>query len=306
VNVTALAGGVGGAKMSVGLQSALDPGELTVVVNTGDDATIYGVHVAPDVDIVTYWLAGVADEARGWGLRGDAFTVIEALERLGAPAWFRLGDRDLATCLWRTQCMAAGMSLSAATDQTRRALGVSSRVLPMSDDPVRTLVHCVDGRTLEFQEYFVRERTQPEVAALDFEGADVAKPAPGVIEAIEAASKVVLCPSNPYLSMAPILALAGVRDALVAHPCVVAVTPIVRGAALKGPAARLIAGFGEEPSAAAVARAYAGICNAFVVDSSDLGQLDEVAETGVRAIALDTVMDSRVAARELATQMLGA
>jgi LPPG:FO 2-phospho-L-lactate transferase len=304
VKVTALAGGVGGAKLLVGLQRVVAPGLLTAIVNTGDDADVYGVRVCPDVDIVTYWLAGVADTERGWGLRGDTFTLLDALGRLGGDTWFRLGDRDFATCLLRTSRLAAGDSLSAVTDEVRRALGVPTRVVPMSDDPVRTLIHCTDGRTLGFQEYFVRERTAPEVASVSFDGAGAARPAPGILDAIRGADRVVLCPSNPVLSIAPILALAGVRDALRAHPTVVAVTPIIAGAALKGPADRLLEGLCGESSAAAVARLYADFCDIFVVDASDGDQDRAVRAAGVAAAALDTLMRDADASSRLASEVV--
>ncbi|CAN5702609.1 2-phospho-L-lactate transferase [soil metagenome] len=302
--VTALAGGVGGAKLLVGLQRATESGRLTAIVNTGDDAAFYGVHVSPDVDIVTYWLAGVADTARGWGLEGDTFAMVGALERLGGEAWFQLGDRDLATCMLRTQRLAAGASLSGATDELRRALGVPTRILPMSDDAVRTRLECTDGRTLEFQEYFVRERTRPDVTKVSFDGIAQAEPAPGVIAGISAADLVVLCPSNPILSLAPILGLDGVRDALRAHACVVAVTPIVRGAALKGPADRLLEGLGGSATASGVAALYGDFCDLFVVDASDAAEAEAVKALGVPSAALDTIMTDHAAAERLAVELL--
>jgi LPPG:FO 2-phospho-L-lactate transferase len=302
--VTALAGGVGGAKLLVGLQRVLAPGRLTAVVNTADDDTIYGVHVAPDVDIVTYWLAGVADTRRGWGLLGDTFAMVDALEDLGGEAWFRLGDRDLATCVLRTRALAAGATLSSATDEIRRALGVPTRVLPMSDDAVRTRLTCADGRKLAFQEYFVREQTGPVVTDVTFAGIEEAAPAPGVLEALESCSLVVLCPSNPVLSLAPILGLAGVRDTLRAHGCVVAVSPIVAGAALKGPADKLLRSLGGSARASHVAELYADFCDAFVVDATDAGEVAAVEELGMRALALDTLMTDHDAAARLAGQLL--
>jgi LPPG:FO 2-phospho-L-lactate transferase len=303
VRITALAGGVGGAKLLVGLDRAL-MGELTAIVNTGDDATIYGVHVSPDVDIVSYWLAGLADVERGWGIEGDSFNVVDALSRLGGEAWFRLGDRDLATCIRRTRLIASGATLSAATDQITRALGVGPRVLPMSDDSVRTKVVCSDGRTLEFQEYFVRERHRPAVAEVRFDGIADAKPAPDVLEAIEDADAVIVCPSNPVVSIGPILGLPGVRDALRGHERVIAVSPIVRGTPLKGPADKLLPAVGAEVSASGVAALYADFCNVFVVDSTDNEQLEPVKELGIEAVALDTIMTDHDASGRLATRLL--
>jgi LPPG:FO 2-phospho-L-lactate transferase len=304
VRVAALAGGVGGAKLMVGLQRAAAPEDVTAIVNTGDDATVYGVAVSPDVDIVSYWLAGIADRARGWGIEGDTFTVVDALARLGAESWFRLGDRDFATCLFRTQRLREGAPPSVVADEIRRALGVTTRVVPMTDDSVATIVECADGRSLAFQEYFVREQTRPEVSGLRFEGLDGARPAPGVLEALRGADIVVLCPSNPYLSIAPILALPGIRDALVAHPCVVAVSPIVGGKALKGPADRLLVSLGGRSDAAAVAALYAEFCTVFVVDERDAAEVPKVERHGMRAVALDTIMVDEDASAGLASRLL--
>lgn len=305
MTVTALAGGVGGAKLLVGLQETLSDGELTGIVNTGDDATIYGAHVSPDLDICTYWLAGVADLERGWGIKDDGFATVEALERLGMETWFRLGDADLATCLYRTEQMAGGATLTDATDAVRRALGVPTLLLPMSDDPVRTRIHCVDGRTLDFQEYFVKEHHTPEVAAVTLDGMSDAKPGPCVVQAIAEAERVMLCPSNPVVSIEPILSLPGVREALLVHPSVVAVTPIVRGAPLKGPADTLLRCLGVDVSASGVASMYADFCDVFVVDASDPGERDKASRTGLRIAALDTIMSDHMASRRLAEELLG-
>ncbi|MGH2748092.1 MAG: 2-phospho-L-lactate transferase [Actinomycetota bacterium] len=304
MKITALAGGVGGAKLLMGLQRVLGPEELTAVVNTGDDADIYGVHVSPDVDIVTYWLAGIADFERGWGIVEDTFEVIGALETLGAESWFGLGDRDFATCLHRTGRLRAGATLTAVTDEIRRHLDVPTRILPMSDEEVRTKVVTDDGRTLEFQEYFVRERTEPEVVEVRFAGIADAKPSPGVIEAIDEADRVVVCPSNPIVSIGPIVSLPGVRDALRSHPLVIAITPIVRGAALKGPADRLLRSLGYEPSASAVARLYADFADVYVVDSSDEPEVEPVEGLGISVAMLDTVMADHDASERLARALL--
>ena len=304
MDVTALAGGVGGSKLLIGLQDALAPTELTAVVNTADDASMYGVYVSPDVDIVTYWLSGLADTIRGWGLKGDTFNVVAGLERLGTESWFSLGDADFATCLFRTNRMAAGATLSAVTDEIRRALGVEARILPMSDDPVQTRIVTEDGRTLEFQEYFVKERQEPPVREVRFAGIGDAKPAPGVIDAINDASRVVLCPSNPVVSLAPILTLSGVRDALKEHSDVVAVSPIVGGRAVKGPADKMLPTVGAEVSAAGVARLYADFCNTFVVDQTDVDQIAAIEELGLRAVALNTLMTDRSRSVDLANALL--
>ncbi len=295
---------MGGAKLLVGLQRALAASELTAIVNTADDAEVYGVHVSPDVDIVMYWLAGVADTQRGWGIRDDTFAVGDAIAGLGGEAWFKLGDRDLATCIHRTQMIASGRTLSEATAEVAAALGVTTRILPMSDHPVRTILITADSRRLEFQEYFVREATAPEVVEVSFAGIDAAQPAPGVLDAIAQADRVMICPSNPIVSIGPILALPGVRAALRSHDDVVAVTPIVRGAAVKGPADRLLKTLGYGASADAVAGLYADICDTFVVDASDNDQVDKVAQRGMRCVALDTIMSDHDASQCLARSLL--
>lgn len=303
MKVVALAGGVGGAKLLVGLDAGLG-GNLTAIVNTGDDDSLYGARICPDLDIVTYWLAGIADERRGWGIAEDSFSVMDSLGRLGSPTWFRLGDRDFATCIHRTQRLSEGATLSGATDEIRRALGVRTQVIPMSDDEVRTQIVTRDGETLAFQEYFVRRRADVDVARVVFAGVEDAKPAPGVVDAIEAADRVIVCPSNPVVSVAPILALPGVRDALAAHPSVVAVTPIVRGAPLKGPADRLLKGLGIEVSAFGVARLYSGWCKTFVVDGSDAVEAERAEGAGMRTVILDTIMSDRDASARLAESLL--
>jgi LPPG:FO 2-phospho-L-lactate transferase len=304
VKVTALAGGVGGAKLLVGLQEALDPGQLTVIVNTADDAEIYGLHISPDIDIVTYWLAGIADKERGWGIKKDTFTIVEALDRLGLETWFRLGDRDLGTCLYRTGRLHHGATLSQATSEVAGRLGVRALMLPMSDDSVRTELVTSDDRHLKFQEYFVKEGTAPEVAAVNFIGVDSALPAPGVFDAIGGADRVILCPSNPIVSIGPILAIAGVRDALRAHPDVVAVSPIIQGSALKGPADRLLSSLGFRSTASGVAELYRDFCTSFVVDSTDDAEVEKVETTGMAALATDTIMRDDTGSKRLASSLL--
>ncbi|HEV2755689.1 MAG TPA: 2-phospho-L-lactate transferase [Actinomycetota bacterium] len=305
MNVTAISGGVGAAKLLVGFGRALGGPGLTAVVNTADDEVIYGVHVSPDVDIVTYWLAGIADTQRGWGIAGDTFNVVEGLRELGDEAWFNLGDRDFATCLLRTLMLSSGATLSDATAHVARALGLIPAVLPMTDDRVRTRVECADGRTLAFQEYFVRERCAPEVTGVAFEGAESARPAPGVLDAISGADVLVICPSNPLVSTAPVLAVPGVRDAVAAHPFVVAISPIVGGSALKGPADRMLVSTGHDSSAAAVARLYADLCDHFVVDQRDAGEVEAVEALGMSCTAVDTVMTDGTASEKLARYVLG-
>lgn len=286
----------------IGLDRVAD--RLTAIVNTGDDATMYGVHVSPDVDIVTYWLAGVADRERGWGLSGDTWTVVDALGDLGQENWFRLGDRDFATCLYRTVRMSEGAPLSLVTAEIARSFGLEATILPMSDDPVGTRIVARDGRTLEFQEYFVRERQQPAVKEVRFAGIADAKPAPGVIDALRGADIIVLCPSNPIVSIAPILGLPEVRATIAEHPRVIAVTPIVRGAPIKGPADKLLSAAGIEVTAAGVAGLYRDIADVFIVDSSDPSEVAKVEELGLEVRCLDTIMDTPDASERLARALL--
>jgi LPPG:FO 2-phospho-L-lactate transferase len=304
--VTALAGGVGGAKMLVGLSRAASAENLTAIVNTGDDASLYGVHISPDVDIVTYWLAGIADTIRGWGIRDDTFAVIEALRSLDVDAWFSLGDRDLGTCLYRTERLRAGATLTMVTQEICTSFQVASRVLPMSDEAVRTKVVTDDGRVLDFQEYFVKERTRPEVAEIKIEAAGARRPGPDVLAAIRDADTVVICPSNPLLSIDPILSLDGVRDALRTRPSVVAVTPIVRGGAIKGPADRLLKRLTGEASASAVARHYGDLVDIFVVDTSDPEEVSKVTALGVRCLRADTIIRDHDSSELLAQTILSA
>ena len=304
MNVTAICGGVGAAKLLIGVSRALAGPGVTAVVNTADDDEIYGVHVSPDLDIVTYWLAGIADTARGWGVAEDTFNLVEGLRELGTDAWFNLGDRDFATCVLRTSMLRSGASLSDVTAHVSDALGVVPAVLPMTDDRVRTRVATEDGRTLSFQEYFVKERCAPDVRAVSFEGAAEASPAPGVIDAIDAADVVVVCPSNPVVSIGPILAVPGIAGALARHPFVVAVSPIVAGAAIKGPADRMLASLGHGSSATAVARMYGGFCDHFVVDLRDAGEVEAIQATGMACSALDTLMTDGTKSEKLARDLL--
>ncbi|MPZ68129.1 MAG: 2-phospho-L-lactate transferase [Actinobacteria bacterium] len=303
MTITALAGGVGGAKCLVGLQRILG-NDLTAIVNTGDDAEFYGVHVSPDVDIVSYWLAGIADLDRGWGIKDDTFRLVEGLRGLGEEAWFSLGDRDFATCVLRTGRLSGGATLSAVTDEIRRRLGIETHIIPMSDDPVRTRVTTSDGRSLEFQEYFVKERSQPSVDQILFDGISEAKPAPGVIEALTAADRIIICPSNPLLSIEPILALPGVKNALREHPDVMAVTPIVGGQAIKGPLARMLRDLEMEVSPVAVASLYAGICETFVVDEVDAELAEDIKEFIPNVIVAPTIIPSPDDSEALARVLL--
>ena len=255
MKVVALAGGVGGAKLAHGLARVLPTDDLTIVVNTGDDFSHLGLQICPDLDTVCYTLAGLASPVTGWGRIDESYKVLENLERLQGPAWFRLGDQDLATHLERTRQLALGEPLSAITRNFCAAWGVPQIVLPMTDDPVATWVDTQEAGWLPFQEYFVHQQCQPRVTRFRFQGAETAKPAPGVINAIRAADWVIFCPSNPWVSIAPILAIELIRECLVGKRAA-AVSPIVGGQAIKGPAAKMYQELGIEPSALAVARQY--------------------------------------------------
>jgi LPPG:FO 2-phospho-L-lactate transferase len=297
MRVVALSGGVGGARLLEGLARALPAEALTAVVNTGDDFVHLGLHVSPDLDTVMYTLAGLSHEERGWGLAEESFAGLSMVKRYGGPDWFALGDRDLATHLLRTEALRAGESLSQVTARLTRALGVLPRVLPMSDEPVRTLIETREDGTLPFQEWFVRRRAEPRVRAIRFDGRTAA--APGVIEAIDGCDVVVFGPSNPYVSIDPILSLRGVRDAIARKP-VVALSPIVGGAAVKGPLATMIVDLaGEPPSAGAVARHYRGLVRAMVVERGD-----EAATGPVPVLATSTIMRSRDDRLRLAQEIL--
>jgi len=289
--ILALAGGVGGAKLAAGLARALPPGELVIAVNTGDDFEHLGLHVSPDLDTVMYTLAGLANPETGWGLADETWSFMQALARLGEPAWFRLGDRDMATHVARTRRLAAGESLTAVTHALCERLGVRHAMLPMSDDPVRTVVH-TDRGELEFQHYFVRERCEPRVNRIDYRLAGAARPAPPFAAALAdpALRGILVCPSNPYLSIAPILAVPGVREAIGRCANVVAVSPIIAGTAVKGPAAKLMRELGVEPSAVEVARFYRGIVRTLVIDRADAALAPQVAALGIEAVVEDILM----------------
>ena len=301
--IVALSGGVGAARFLRGLVRVAPPGDVTAIVNTGDDREFYGVHVAPDLDIVTYTLAGLVDDALGYGLAGDRFEIVEALEKLGHEAWFRLGDRDFAHCLHRTLRLEAGAGLAEICDEVRRTLGVATRILPMSEDPCPTLVDLADGRQMHFEDYMIREGAPDQVRAVDLAAARAASPGPGVLEAIAAARVILVCPSNPVVSVGPILALPGVAEALAESSApVVAVSPIVGGAPVRGPASQLLRGIGVEVSALGVARYYNSWIDGFVLD-----QRDADLEGPIEALGLVTrVTDSMRVDAEAATKLAGA
>lgn len=292
MNFVALAGGIGGAKMADGLARSVGAENLTVIVNTGDDFDLFGLRISPDVDTVIYTLAGLADPDHGWGLAEDRWANFEMLERYGAHPWYRLGDRDLATHMLRTQALRDGDTPTQVTTRLARALGLTTRVLPMTDGKVRTVVDTASG-TLAYQEYFVRLRWQPRVTAIRFEGVERAEATLEVLRAIETADTIVLCPSNPYLSVDPILRTGGVRDALLnASAPIIAVSPIVGGSALNGPAAKLMRELGETPSATTVAHHYAEFINGFVMDVVDAEHEHAIRDLGLGVLVTRTVMKS--------------
>ena len=316
MNVTLLAGGVGGARLAHGLDLALgaapvsapaqpgtSPQALTVVVNVGDDTELHGLAISPDIDTVVYTLAGLNDEDRGWGLRGESYATLSALKDLGEDTWFTLGDRDLATHIVRTQRLRRGEQLSAVTAHLARSMGVGPRILPATDDHLATLVDTPSGR-LGFQEYFVGRQHADAVLGLHFEGADAARPAPGVLDAL-AAQLVVLAPSNPFLSIEPLLAVQGVREALATAPGRrVAVSPIVGGQAIKGPAAQILETLGHEVSALGVARIYADLVDVMVIDERDASLAGPVADLGLTVHVTDTVMGGPSGRERLARELL--
>jgi len=302
--ITALAGGVGASKLLLGLYDAMDPRDLTIIVNTGDDIVLHGLKISPDLDIVTYTLADVIDPAKGWGYRGETFHALERLAAFGRANWFNLGDRDLATHIHRTAMLAEGKSLTDSAESIRIALGVKSRILPMSDQPVPTIIGTDEG-ALHFQEYLVKRRTEPIVRGIRFEGVDAARPAPGVLEAIRSAHRIIICPSNPLISIGPILAVRGVREALRDRKeDVFAVCPIVGGKSLKGPSDTMLSQLGHEASAKGVAKLYSDFTGTFVIDPTDKSQAEAIRKMGMQAAIVPTVMKTRAQKRRLARTLL--
>jgi LPPG:FO 2-phospho-L-lactate transferase len=298
--VVVFTGGTGGAKLVLGLQQVVAPEELTVIVNTGDDIEWWGLHVSPDLDSVLYGLSGLLSADRGWGLNDDTFGCLERMKQFGQPSWFSLGDLDLATHLTRTAMLRAGKSLSSATDELAAKLGIRARVLPMSDDCVSTMLDTARG-TLNFQQYFVRERHQVEVRRVRFEGAHRARPAPGVIESIEATEAIVFAPSNPVTSIGPILSVPGIRDALRRSKApVAAVSPLVGGAAVSGPAGALMKMMGWPSTIAGVAKAYEDFLDVLIADRADEAEASAMSSQSLRVLCTNTIMNSMDAKRELA------
>jgi LPPG:FO 2-phospho-L-lactate transferase len=312
--LVALCGGVGAARMLSGLVRIVPPRDITGIVNVGDDMELHGLSICPDLDTVTYTLAGMDNRDTGWGVAGESWAVMDELARLGGEDWFRLGDRDLATHLFRTGRLRAGEPLSSVTAQLARRRGIAVRLVPVTDDPLRTRVALAEaselgapGTEVSFQDYFVRLRHAVPVRGVRFHGAGTARPAPGVMDALADAATIVVCPSNPVVSIGPVLAVPGVRDALVARrDRVVGVSPIVAGAALKGPADRLMAELGTEPSVVGVARLYAPWVGTLVVDVADASHAAAIEAEGVRCVVTPTVMSTQERAEALARAVVDA
>jgi LPPG:FO 2-phospho-L-lactate transferase len=304
MKIVALAGGVGASKLLLGMTRVMDARALTIVVNTGDDIVLHGLSISPDLDIVTYTLAGAVNAKTGWGLRGDTFSALEILQKYGQEDWFQLGDRDLATHIHRTALLRSGATLTEATDAIRRGWGVEARILPMSDTPMPTLIRTEIG-VLHFQEYLVKHRAELTVKEIIFDGVQAARPAPGMLEAIASADGIVICPSNPLISIGPILAVPGVREALrQRRERVVAVCPIVGGKSLKGPSDKMMKQLGHEVSALGVARMYRDFVGTLVIDSEDAAQQSEIEALGMQVAVRATTMRTSADKERLARAVL--
>ncbi len=299
MKVACLCGGVGAARFLQGLVQVVDPSDVTAIVNTGDDIEINGLMISPDVDIVIYHLAGVVDETKGWGLKDDTFNCLKAMERFNLETWFKIGDMDLATHIFRTLMLRKGWKLSEVTDAERRAFGVKSKVIPMTDDKVTTIVK-VEGEWVHFQDYMVKMAYQGVVEGVGFKGIEKAKPAPGVIEALEEADVVIISPSNPIVSIKPILSIPGVWDAVAKTERVVAISPIVGGKTIKGPADKLMAALGFEVSPKGVAEVYKGIIKYMVIDQVDAHYAHQIEQMGIKVGVTNTIMRDLEAKKTLA------
>jgi LPPG:FO 2-phospho-L-lactate transferase len=299
-----LTGGTGGAKLIEGLSHEIDPAQLTIICNTADDFVFHGLHISPDLDTIMYTLAGLSDREQGWGIRGDTFAVLQRLEELGGDAWFKLGDKDIATHITRTRWLREGLTLSEVTDRLRRHLCVQAKVLPMSDDGIETRVDTDEGE-ISFQEYFVKRSWQPTVKKIFYAGVEKSTPAPGVLQAIETATGIIICPSNPVTSIGPILAIPGIRKALQRRTGpVVGVSPMIGEFAISGPAHKLMTAEGMEPSALGTARGYADLLDQFVIDDADDALLSRVEALGVEVITASIRMNSVADKQRLARQVL--
>jgi len=306
MRIVALAGGVGGAKLADGLAQLLPPENLTIVVNTGDDFEHLGLYISPDLDTVCYTLAGLANPETGWGRRGETFEALENIRILGGPDWFRLGDKDLATHIERTRRLKEGQTLSQITHDFCKAWGVKHIILPMSDNPVRTLVDTVEYGELPFQEYFVHQRCEPKVKGFRFEGIESARPTPQVQQALDQAEAIVICPSNPWVSIDPILAVLALSPAPLHPPAspLLAISPIIGGKTVKGPAAKMYTELGVQPSALVVAKHYRGMLTGFVFDRVDAALEKEIRQLGITSLITDILMKNQNDRRRLAQDVL--
>lgn len=299
-----LTGGTGGAKLVQGLSLEVDPEELVVVCNTADDFVLHGLHISPDLDTITYTLAGLSDASRGWGIKNDTFVVLEWLERYGGESWFKLGDRDLATHITRSRLLREGFKLAEITERIRRALKIKATIIPMSDDSIETRVVTPEGE-ISFQEYFVKRRWADEVKRVSFSGVKKSRPAPGVLDAIRKAAAVIVCPSNPVTSIGPILSVPGIKRALEASQAPkVAISPIIQGAAVSGPADKLMAAMGYEATAFGVAKAYADFLDIMMVAPEDRDLHGRIKALGVKTVVSPIRMDSLADKRRVAREVL--
>lgn len=299
-----LTGGTGGAKLIHGLSLVIDPKNLVVICNTADDFILHGLKISPDLDTIMYTLAGLSDAAKGWGVHGDTFTVLQELQKYGAETWFKLGDKDLATHMMRTGLMHDGAKLSEITEKLGSALEVPAKILPMTDDPVETRIATLSGE-ISFQEYFVKEHWQPEVTGVSYAGIQDSRPAPGLLEAVREASAIIVCPSNPVTSIGPILGVPGIREALAATAApVIGVSPIIGNAAVSGPAHKLMAAQGLEVSAFGVARAYRDFMDIFFIDNEDKTLGGRIEELGMRVLTTSIRVTSLIDKSRLAREVL--
>lgn len=304
MKITTLAGGIGASKFLIGLAGVIPPEDITIIANTGDDIELYGLRISPDIDTVTYTLARLINEDTGWGLAGDTFESLRWMARYGEPIWFNLGDRDLATHIYRTEQLKSGHSLSEVTDHIRRSLGVGSKIIPMTDSYTPTRVVTDEGE-MHLQEYFVRRRCEPRVRELRFDNIGSARPAAGIEQAILESDAVIVCPSNPFISINPILAVPGIRDTLRKTKAnVIAITPVIGGRAVKGPTADMLGDLGHEVSARGVAALYSDFIKLFVLDETDKGIQPEIESLGLKVAVTDTLMKTIEDKRRLARQVI--
>lgn len=303
IHIVALAGGVGGAKFVAGLAKYCAPHSLTIIVNTADDFEHLGLYISPDVDTVCYTLGNIENPVTGWGIAHDSYSVLDGIRHLGGPDWFRLGDKDISTHLERTRRLQKGEKLHEITKEFCRAWGIEIPILPMSNDPVRTTILTKDNRTLQFQEYFVLYRCEPVIKKISFKGVEKAEPAPGVIDALERADLVIICPSNPWVSIDPILSLSKVRS-LIRNKPAVSISPIIHGKTIKGPASKMFIEMGKEASAISVAEHYQGIITDFILDAMDADLFDKVCRLEIRPHVTNTIMRNQREREKLALNVL--